>query len=176
MLSINTQNNTVLQCVTGKTFTCTYKKSTDLHGALQLHMQFYDKISRSQRASHGNWHARYSLHACSIATNASMCQEKFARGLGMCVFLLSVIVLPHDLKSLTCFLTGFACAVYDTLMCNFAACSQLQSVLGYSRSDIVVGRIHLFACAYLYYPTTRLHLYFSTIFEAHLCVYTYDGM
>ena len=50
----------------------------------------------------------------------------------MYVFLLSVISAPHDLESLTCFLTVFDCAVYDTLMCNlthFAACSQLQSVL-----------------------------------------------
>ena len=45
----------------------------------------------------------YSLHARSMATNASISQGEFTRALGMCVFLASVCP-PQLLK-------GFACVV-----------------------------------------------------------------
>ena len=38
-----------------------------------------------------------------MATNTSMAQGKFMRGLGMCVLLPSVVSVPHDFKSLVCF-------------------------------------------------------------------------
>ena len=37
---------------------------------------------------------------------------------------------------------------------------------------LLLGKYTLFACANLCYPTTRLYSYFSTIFAAHLHVYT----
>ena len=38
---------------------------------------------------------------------------------------------------------------------------------------LLLGKYTLFSSANLYYPTTRLSSYFSTIFVAHLRVYTH---
>ena len=40
------------------------RKSADLQGTLELHLQFYDKISRSHRPCNENWHAHFlCMHA-----------------------------------------------------------------------------------------------------------------
>ena len=46
-----------------------------------------------------------------MATNASMSQGKFTRGLGSYVLLANVVSAPHDFKCLVCLPTGFACGV-----------------------------------------------------------------
>ena len=84
------------------------EKSANLQGTLQLHVRFYNKISRWQRPHNENWRAHYSLRAHSMSTKASMSQGKFMRDLGMCTFLSSVVRAPHDFKCLACFLTVFA--------------------------------------------------------------------
>ena len=76
------------------------KKIANLQVTLKLHMQFYNRISSLQRSPNKNWHAHYSLHTRSMATNASMSQGEFTRDLGMCVFLASVAGLPQLLKGL----------------------------------------------------------------------------
>ena len=50
------------------------EKSGDLQGTLKVHLQFYDRISRSHRPCNENWHAHYSLRARSMSTNTSMPQ------------------------------------------------------------------------------------------------------
>ena len=49
-------------------------KLADLQGTLKLQVQFYNRISRSQRLRSENWHGHYSLHTHGMATNASMSQ------------------------------------------------------------------------------------------------------
>ena len=48
------------------------EKLANLQGTLKLHMRFYNRILRLQRPPNENWHAHYSLRACSMATKASM--------------------------------------------------------------------------------------------------------
>ena len=85
-------------------------KSTDLQGALKLHMPFCNRISMLQTPRNENWH--YSLHVCSMTTDQSMSQGQLTRGLGMRIFLASVVSTSHDFKSPTCVLTGSAHAVW----------------------------------------------------------------
>ena len=73
------------------------EKAADFQGAQKLHMRFYNRISRSQRACNENWHAHYFLRAHSMATNVFLSQGKFTRGLGMCILLASVASAPLSL-------------------------------------------------------------------------------
>ena len=62
-----------------------------------------------QRPRNENWHANYSRHARSMATNASVSQGGFMRDFGTCIFLANIARPPQLLK-------GFACAVRYTHM------------------------------------------------------------
>ena len=83
------------------------EKSADLQRTLKLYMQLYNRISRSQTPRNENSNANYSLHARSLATNASISQGEFTRDLSTYVFLASVAHPPQLLKE-------FACAVRYT--------------------------------------------------------------
>ena len=48
------------------------EKSANLQGTLKPHLRFYNRFLRLQ--TNENWHAHYSLCACSMATNASISQ------------------------------------------------------------------------------------------------------
>ena len=98
------------------------------------------------------------------------------RELGTCVFLGSVARPPQLLK-------GFARAVRNSLLylaCIYThcvACSQLQSVLGYSRSDTLVGRIHrVFTCKTLLSYYQAMLVFFNNIRSTFMSVYRYDVM
>ena len=71
------------------------EKPADLQGTLKLHVQFYNRISKSQRPRNEYWYTHYSLHAHSVATNTSMSQGQCTRGLGTCILLASVVAFPH---------------------------------------------------------------------------------
>ena len=78
---------------------------TEKNQTLKLNVQFYNRISlRLHRPHNENWHVHYSPHARSMATNTSMSQGKFARGLDTCIILASVTGAPQSYA-------GFACAI-----------------------------------------------------------------
>ena len=61
--------------------TCTYvlvteKTLANWQGTVKLHVQFYNRTSRFHKPHNENWHAHGFLHACNMATNASMTQAK----------------------------------------------------------------------------------------------------
>ena len=74
------------------------EKSANLQGTLKVHLRFYNRISRLQSPHNENWNAHYSLHACSMSTNASMPQGELKRDLGTCILLTSVVGSPHFLS------------------------------------------------------------------------------
>ena len=134
----------------------------------KLHVQFFSRISRLQERHNENWHAHYSLHAHSMITNTSMSQRNFTRGLGRFIFLASV-------SGASCVLTGFACALMYTLLAYKPTAWPVASHSLYLDIQIVallLEQFSLFARANLYYPTTRVCLYFSTVFWVHLRIHT----
>ena len=91
----------------------------------------------------------------------------------MCIPLASVARSPHSLA-------GFARAVkythvylasFEPTVGSEANCSLFFDV---QVMTLLLGKYTLFARANLNYPTTSLRSYFSTIFAAHLCVYTHS--
>ena len=140
-------------------------------GHLSYTCDFITEYETHRDPHNENWHVHCSLHACSMATNASMSQGKFTRGLGMCILLASVLhVSLHGLHM-----------PYDTLTCTLHVYKPtVQPVASHSLFldiqvvTLLLGGFTLFANAHaLYRPTTRLHSNFSTIFEAHLRVYRF---
>ena len=80
---------------------------------------------RLQRPRNDNWKAHF-LCTHSMATNASVTQGKFTRGLGTCVFLANVAGAPHSL-------TGFVVS-YTYVPCAYETHSQS---LSYNDSDFL---------------------------------------
>ena len=91
--------------------------------------------------------------------------------LGHVFSLLVLSILPIYLQSLQ--------VMYDTLTCTLHVykptvwlVASRSLFLDFQPVRLLLGQFTLFAHANLYYPTNRLRSYFSTIFVAHLPVYT----
>ena len=103
------------------------------------------------------------MHPCLKGNLREGCAHAFS--------LLVLLVLPINLQGLH--------VLHDTLTCTLHVYKPTVQPVASSRLSfdvqveaLLLGEYSLFARANPYYPTTRLCSYFSTIFAAHLRVYT----